>query len=117
MSLASPDSRQNHHNVRMISRRQIITLTPLLALPGASALHAADELLKDSDSDAQAIDYVSDARQVDRKRFAQYQPGQSCANCAIYTADPGATHGACAIVFGKFVSAGGWCSAYEKKPA
>lgn len=101
----------------MISRRQIIALTPLLALPGAQAARAADELLKDSDSDAQAIDYRSEAGQVDRKRFTQYRPGQTCANCAIYTADPGASYGACAIVFGKFVSARGWCSSYERKPA
>jgi hypothetical protein len=99
----------------MISRRQILQWSPLLALPCVAAARAADELLHDGDPDAQAIDYQADARDVDRQRFPQFRPGQACSNCAIYTADAGASQGACAIVFGKFVSAGGWCPSYEKK--
>ena len=99
----------------MISRRRILGWAPLIAVARMDAVHAADELLQDPDSDAQAIDYRADARDVDRQRFPAFRTGQTCSNCAIYTADAGADHGACAIVFGKFVSARGWCSSYEKK--
>jgi len=100
----------------MISRRQILCWTPLVAVTRMKAARAADALLQDADSDAQAIDYRADARTVDRQRFPAFRPGQACRNCAIYTADAGTDHGACAIVFGKFVSADGWCPSYEKKP-
>ena len=100
----------------MFSRRQIVQWSPLLFATFVGPVRAADDMLNENDSDGQAIDYRADARKVDRQRFAQFRPGQRCGNCAIYTAEAGADHGAGAIVFGKFVSADGWCSSYEKKP-
>ena len=51
-----------------------------------------------------------------RAKFPKYQPGQTCANCALYVGEPGQAHGGCSLFYGKDVVAKGWCSAWEKKP-
>ncbi len=73
-------------------------------------------LLKDSDSEAIAIEYRSDAATVDTAKFPKYAKGQTCRSCSLYVEEKGASTGACGIVFGKSVEAKGWCSAWEKKP-
>ncbi|MGH8675153.1 MAG: high-potential iron-sulfur protein, partial [Burkholderiales bacterium] len=52
---------------------------------------------------------------VDRKKFANYQPGQSCANCTHFQGKANDPWGPCAIFPGKQVAAKGWSSAWVKK--
>ena len=78
---------------------------------------AQDAILKDSDPEAAAIEYRTDATQVEPSKYPKYAKGQNCSNCNIFYADTGAPTGACGIVFGKLVAATGWCTSYEKKPS
>jgi hypothetical protein len=100
------------------SRRQFLHVTPLVGLAvlvQVDRVAAQEALLKDSDAEAAAIEYRSDASRVDRSKYANYAVGQNCGNCNLFSADKDATTGSCGIVFGKVVSATGWCSSYEKK--
>jgi hypothetical protein len=71
--------------------------------------------LDEKDAQAQALGYRNDAAQVDKKKFANWQTGQTCANCAQYQGKPSDASGPCAIFPGKQVSAKGWCSVWQKK--
>src|SRR6185503_2894164 len=42
--------------------------------------------LDEKDPQAAALGYKHDAKQVDRKKFANYQPGQTCATCQQFQA-------------------------------
>lgn len=99
------------------NRRQLLIGTSASALLWlAPSARAADEtVLRDGDPDAQSINYVSDTRKVDRARFPQYVPGQTCQNCALFTPVADGRLGSCEIVFGKLVAAQAWCSSWEKK--
>jgi hypothetical protein len=99
------------------NRRQLLTGTTASALFWIAPLaHATDEaVLRDGDSDAQSIDYSADARKVDRARFPQYAPGQTCQNCKLFTPINDARLGSCEIVFGKLVATQAWCSSWDKK--
>lgn len=94
--------------------------TLVLALAGASgglfasATQAQDAVLQESEQEARAIQYVSDASRVDASKFPNYKRGQTCASCSLYVGDKGAKTGGCGIVFGKLVAAAGWCSSWEK---
>jgi len=100
-------------------RRNFLQIPQLLALGAVVRLEVAvaqeEVILKDSDPEAIAIQYQSDATQVDHQRYPKYAVGQACSNCNVFYADAGATSGTCGIVFGKVVAAKGWCSSYEKK--
>jgi hypothetical protein len=71
--------------------------------------------LAENDPQAQALGYKHDAKQVDRKKFANYQPGQLCSNCQQFQAKGKEQWAPCAIFPGKSVNANGWCSAWVKK--
>ena len=71
--------------------------------------------LDEKDATAQALGYRNDAAQADRKKFANWQAGQTCANCLQFQGKPNDPAGPCAIFPGKQVNAKGWCSAWGKK--
>jgi len=71
--------------------------------------------LKDDDPQAQALAYVSNAENVDREAQPRYEPGQACANCALFMGGEGASNGPCSIFPGRLVAATGWCSVYAPK--
>lgn len=71
--------------------------------------------LKDDDPQAQALAYVSNAENVDREAQPRYEPGQACANCALFMGEEGAANGPCSIFPGRLVAATGWCSVYAPK--
>lgn len=105
-----------------MQRRPFFLLLPA-ALAGtwtAGPARAQSSELKETDPEAVALDYVSDARRVDRQRQPKYQPGQTCANCGLFVPPPGVSPGAplggCQLFYGKDVAAIGWCSAWEAKP-
>lgn len=74
-------------------------------------------LLEESDPGAVGLAYRADATQVDPVKNPAYRPGQTCANCALYTGDAGQPQGGCGLFYGKEVAAAGWCNAWERRPA
>ncbi|MBR8066094.1 high-potential iron-sulfur protein [Burkholderia ambifaria] len=100
------------------SRRRFITATTVLASAlavGRRAAAADAVAVQESDANAQALGYKTDASRVDRKKFPKFQPGEACANCQFYQGKADAAMAPCAIFGGKQVNAKGWCSAYAKK--
>jgi len=102
----------------VLSRRRLIRATPgaVLALclaPKAGAQEST--LLAETDAEAIALDYKADAAKVDKAKFPKYAPGQTCANCNLYSPDGDKPTGGCGLFYGKDVAAKGWCSAWEKK--
>ncbi len=84
------------------------------AAPAAKAPAApAANMVKDTDANAIALQYHSDAKKVDAKKSPKYKAGDDCANCALYKGD--AKTGDCPLFAGKKVAAGGWCNAHAKK--
>jgi hypothetical protein len=110
----------NDPHVKVKSRRQFLATVPVLGAGALGCMEVAvaqDAILKDSDPEAAAIEYRTEATQVDPSRNPKYVTGQNCSNCNIFYADSGAPSGACGIVFGKLVAATGWCTSYAKKPS
>ncbi|RKU00577.1 High potential iron-sulfur protein [Burkholderia sp. Nafp2/4-1b] len=100
------------------SRRRFITATTALVSAlslGRRAASAETGVVQESDANAQALGYKTDASRVDHAKFPQFQAGQACANCQFFQGKPGAAMAPCAIFSGKQVNAKGWCSAYAKK--
>lgn len=84
------------------------------AAPAAKApAAAAANMVKDTDPNAIALQYYSDAKKVDVKKSPKYKKGDDCLNCALYKGD--AKQGDCPLFAGKKVAAGAWCSAHAKK--
>ena len=100
----------------MPTRRKFIQIVPVA---GASLLVGqvarAQVKLDENDPQAKALGYVNDATKADKKKYANYAPGQDCATCALYQGKPGEAWGACALFPGKLVGAKAWCSAFAKK--
>ena len=102
-----------------VSRRAVIgNSVILIAAVGASAVAMAEPatMLSESDPTAVALGYKANASAVDKAKFPQCAPGQSCSNCALYQGAAGTASGPCTIYAGKSVSATGWCASYTKKP-
>ena len=100
------------------SRRQFM----ILSAAGACALAInsnvqAQALDAETDPQAEALGYKSDASKVDKAKFAKYAAPQACNNCALYQGAAGSAAGGCALFAGKQVSSKGWCSAYAAKKA
>ena len=77
--------------------------------PGAEPVR-----LSEDDRQAKAFSYVHDASTIDSSQ-PRYQPGQACANCALYQGASDDDWGACSIFPGKQVKATGWCNVYAPK--
>ena len=100
-----------------LSRRRFMILAASVASTAAlsNESRADAPVLSESDPTAMALGYKADASKVDKAKFAQFQVGQTCANCQLYQGKPGAPSGPCATYGGKIVDAKGWCSAYVTK--
>ena len=101
-----------------LSRRAFIENSVIvIATVGSAADAMADPvMLSESDPTAAALGYKANASAVDKTKFPQCMPGQSCSNCALYQGGAGTSSGPCTIYAGKSVSATGWCASYAKKP-
>ena len=86
-----------------------------LAQPKAQDKKGALPQLDENDPTAQALGYKHDAIKVDKKKFAQYQAGQTCSNCQLFQGKPTDAWAPCQIFAGKQVNGKGWCSAWVKK--
>lgn len=103
----------------MTSRRTFVfrALPAALSLGIASrhGVAAAPPRVEESDPTAVALGYRHDATKVDPKKFPKYQPGQICANCALYQGKASDPWAPCPALAGKLVNAKGWCTAWVKK--
>ncbi|POM14720.1 high potential iron-sulfur protein [Burkholderia cepacia] len=104
------------------SRRRFIAVTTVLASALAVGRRAAAAdaaagagAVQETDANAQALGYKTDASRVDHAKFPKFQAGEACANCQFFQGKTGATMAPCAIFGGKQVNAKGWCGAYAKK--
>jgi hypothetical protein len=98
------------------SRRQFM----ILSAAGACTLVLnskvqAQATVAETDPQAAALGYKSDATKVDKAKFAKYAAGQQCSNCALFQGKADASAGGCSLFAGKQVAGKGWCSAYAKK--
>jgi len=96
------------------TRRQILWLMPVAAL-GATTVRAQPAKADENDPVAKGIGYKHDASKVDAAKNPTWAKGKVCSGCALYQGKAGEPWGACPIVGGKLVAAGGWCSAWSKK--
>jgi len=75
----------------------------------------AAQHVDEKDAQAQSLGYKNNAAQVDRKKFANYQPGQACSSCNFFQGKASDAWAPCTIFTGKEVNAKGWCSSYVKR--
>lgn len=78
------------------------------------ALPAGQTEVAGTDAVATAIGYISDAKKVDKKKYAQYKAGQECSSCALYVASNDGW-GKCQMITTGLVKSTGWCASYSKK--
>jgi High potential iron-sulfur protein/TAT (twin-arginine translocation) pathway signal sequence len=103
-----------------IQRRNILKIgaagaAAAMAAYSRMAAAQAAQRLDENDPQAQALGYKHDASKVDKAKFKNYQPGQTCANCQQFQGKPKEEWAGCTIFPGKQVNAKGWCSAYIVK--
>ena len=110
------------HDPIDVARRNLLKIgtlaaaaTALAAHTGPAAAQGAPQHLDEKDPQAQALGYKHDATKVDKAKFKNYQPGQTCANCQQFQAKAKEEWAGCAIFGAKQVNAKGWCSAWVKK--
>src|SRR5262249_10453141 len=84
------------------------------AYAGAAAAQGAPHV-DEKDAQAQALGYKADATKVDKEKFKNYKPGETCSNCQQFQGKGKEEWAACTIFPGKQVHAKGWCTAYVKK--
>ena len=97
------------------ARRQWLRVASLAVLVAAPKLAAQPKRVEETEPQAQALGYKHDAANVDKAKFKNYQPGQTCANCNFFKGKPGDAWGPCDIFAGREVNARGWCTAWVKK--
>lgn len=104
----------------MKSNRRTFVIQSVLGASALASAHlvqaqAAAPLVQETDPQAVALGYKSDATKADKAKYPKYAAGQHCANCALYQGKPADASGACPLFAGKQVSAKAWCSAWAKK--
>ena len=95
----------------------VISLAMLARSPHAPAQAKALPHVAENDPQAAALGYRNDAKKVDRKKFANFQPGKDCDDCVQFEGKKGETWGPCKIFPGKAVNSHGWCTAFQQKKA
>ena len=94
---------------------QSVMSAGILATTRLAQAQAPAALVQDSDPQAVALGYKSDATKADKAKYPKYAAGQQCSNCALYQGKPADAAGGCPLFAGKQVSAKAWCSAWAKK--
>lgn len=92
--------------------RGMATGAGVIALARLPVAGAENPRLDPDSEQAKALHYVHDA--ADAADHAQYEEGEICANCSLWTGGD-ADWGGCAIFPGKDVAAAGWCAAWAPK--
>ncbi|MFW8565362.1 high-potential iron-sulfur protein [Orrella sp. 11846] len=98
------------------NRRQFMKVSAIsvAALAGSKVAYA-QPMVAETDPQAIALGYKTDATTVDKAKFPKYQAGQDCATCQLYTAKSD-KDGTCTIFPGKMVASTGWCNLWVKRP-
>ena len=86
------------------------------ALAGAAASSRAATHVEETDETAAALGYRHDTKLADAKKYPNHTDAQKCVECAFWQGAPADAWAGCAMFGRKQVSAGGWCSAFSKKP-
>jgi hypothetical protein len=86
----------------------------LLAIP--VVVRAAPPRVDESDETAAALGYKHDTKKVDSQRYPKHSATQNCANCSFFQGSSSDEWAGCAMFGRKQIAAGGWCSAWAKKP-
>jgi hypothetical protein len=94
---------------------QSVVSAGVLATTRLAQAQAAAPLVQESDPQAVALGYKSDATKADKVKYPKYAAGQQCANCALYQGKATDAAGGCPLFAGKQVAAKAWCSAWAKK--
>lgn len=82
----------------------------------ATGVQAQAAKLDEKDPQAVALGYVADTAKADAKKFPKHTKDQKCNNCALFQGKATDAAGGCPLFGTKQVTAGGWCSAWAKKP-
>jgi hypothetical protein len=115
--VATAQTKQNRINTgrRSFLKGGSLTVVPAAITGSVGNAAARGASVDEKDAQAQSLGYKHDATKVDKVKFARYQAGQACANCAWYQGKPTNAWGGCPIFASKQVAGKGWCSAYVKK--
>ena len=97
---------------RRVFLMQVAAAGTLMAATSAQAQAKLDE----KDPQAVALGYVADTAKADGKKFPKHTKDQKCNNCALFQGKAADASGGCPLFGTKQVAAGGWCSAWAKKP-
>ncbi len=99
------------------STRRTFFIQSAIAVGAAGVVHLAQAqaAVAESDPQAVALGYKTDATKVDKTKYPKYAAGEHCGNCALYQGKAGDAAGPCPLFAGKQVAATGWCSAWAKK--
>ncbi len=82
---------------------------------GSVAQAQAQTMVDDTDVQATALGYKTDASKVDKSKQPKYAAGQFCNSCTLYQGAVGSASGGCPLFASKQVAGKGWCSAWTKK--
>jgi len=105
----------NHASRRIFIARSLAGGCALAGLGLATTAFAAGHV-EETDETAAALGYRNDTKQADQKKYPNHAAQQRCADCAFWQGAPADAWAGCAMFGRKQVSAGGWCSAFAKKP-
>ena len=93
------------------SRRDVLRLLAIgvsLQTVASTMAHAAEmPLLREDDPKAKELSYVEDAHHAPTAK-----PGDTCANCSLYSGATGSTQGGCSLFANNQVKGAGWCTAW-----
>ena len=105
------------HTTPHLNNRRVFMLQTVVGCAAAlGGLQAnAHTLLAESDAQATALGYKSDASKVDKTKYPKFAAGQACSNCALFQGAASSKAGGCPLFAGKQVAAKGWCTAWAKK--
>ena len=104
-----------------MDRRQFLIL-PVFGVLSTSLLKSvqaqpqpqpATQLLSETNPQAIGLGYKMNTASIDRRRWTQFVPGQSCGNCIQFQGARGNAQGSCRIFGDQAVMAAGWCSLYK----
>jgi anaerobic selenocysteine-containing dehydrogenase len=99
----------------MAMQRRVFLMTCAASSAALSLGAQAQAMLDEKSSQAIALGYVADAKNVDIKKYPKFTPAQNCTNCSLYQGKPTDAAAGCPLFAGKQVAGKAWCSAWVKK--
>ena len=105
----------NDSSRRIFIARSLAGGCALAGIGLASVAQAATHV-EETDETAVGLGYRPDTRLVDQKKYPNHAVQQRCVECAFWQGAATDAWAGCAMFGRKQVAAGGWCSAFSKKP-